>query len=490
MRRFKQCSQFVSKLFALAATAAAHAHAGQVGPPTELEWSRARLMLPGVFLFTGGDLQPYQTQFAMPELADPYVTVMRGSVVISGTAQYHLRLRHLRDIARGGPYRVVWNEFYDHDGSLMGASRNQAHSWDMKPVLWSRAKGGYPRLWDPRRDAGRPLKIWYGGHERAQAGNFSRDVFAFVQTGPRQWMSRKDSIFAARKDWPRVTGDFKGHRYGHQMVMTPSGRAAVYFEEVTETTPQGGPRVTAIFMDEMATPFRARGRAVELISPLDPKTGKTYPSALREDGAALVEGPLYFRFSFEGESWEAIGFSAGSFYARYPSCFAARRVADGLKGKPYQIDFKDDGSDFNDAGSELGTALGLTGGPGRPSVIVRPSGRALRDAKGRLQVLFHAYRRDIEGFRGLFHAALLVERHPSGKGLRFKIVPSEARSLRGSRRGRVNAAASITSPVAPPIAMEDQKNPSHTLQSRVPGFGDALARPERAPGAAATPDDS
>jgi hypothetical protein len=182
---------------------------------------------------------------------------------------------------------------------------------------------------------------------------------------------------------------------------------------------------------------------VELISPFNPRTGQPYPSTIREDGSVLVEGPLYFRFQFGGELWEAIGFSAGSFYSRYPSAFASRRVSDGLLGKPYQIDLLDDGSDLHDAGAELGSLLGLIGGPGRPSVMVDSDGMALPDSSGDLRLLVHAYRKDIlpdnnyggfptkysldQMYRVIIQAKLKVEQRPNGR-LRFKIAVADTHS--------------------------------------------------------------
>jgi hypothetical protein len=216
---------------------------------------------------------------------------------------------------------------------------------------------------------------------------------------------------------------------------------AVFYEEVTAIHADGSPAVTKIFMDEMVTPTQARGQPVELISPMNPVNGKFYPSSIRENGSALVEGPLYFRFTFEGELWEAIGFSAGSFYSNYPSCFASRKVSDGIQGKPYQLDLNEDGSDLNDAGIELGKALNLIGGPGRPAVIVGPDGTAILDPQNQLQVLVHGYRQDIlpdndygkfptkyrldQMFRSIVYAPLQVSRKKSNGSVQFKIPVPE-----------------------------------------------------------------
>jgi hypothetical protein len=151
----------------------------------------------------------------------------------------------------------------------------------------------------------------------------------------------------------------------------------------------------------------------------------------------LVEGPIYFRFEFEGEDWEAIGFSSGSFYSHYPAAFASRKVSDGLLGRPYQIDLTDDGTDIHDAGFELGALLNLIGGPGRPSVIVDRNGTAIRDSQGNLKLLVHAYRKDIlpdnnyggfptkyslnQMYRVIIEATLKVELKPNGV-LRFNIA--------------------------------------------------------------------
>lgn len=408
----------------------------------------------GVMLITGADLKPFQTQFEIPEIADPYVSFVQGLVVISGTAQYALKFEALGDVARGGPYQIEWNDFFYGDGTPMEGGRLGAHSWDMKPVLWSSSSPrGKPRLWHPARDSEPPLKVWYGGHMRPSPGkkvsawpadNFSRDVFAFIEKAPGKWFSMEDSLFSREGlgGWPRPPGNFLGHRYGHQIVMPPGSPPLVFYEEVTQVRADGAPQVTGIFVDEMATPFEARGKPQRLITPVDPVNGRFYPSTVREDGSALVEGPLYFRFRFEGELWEAIGFSAGSFYGRYPSCFASRRVSEGRRGKPYRLDLNEDGTDLHDAGRALGTTLNLAGGPGRPSVIVDQNGNGILDAAGKLQILFHAYRRDVlpdhefsrfpvkyglhQMFRGLFYASLTVKKG-TGDALRFQIAPSRAR---------------------------------------------------------------
>jgi hypothetical protein len=380
----------------------------------------------------------------LPELADPYYTQLTDSAIISGTAQYYLKFRSLADLEAGGPYEVVWNDYYYADGTRMEGERYYANSWDTKPSLWSADPGAPdgaaapPRLWDPARDQQPPLVLWYGGHMRPRAGqsvsiwpddNFSRDVFAFAEAMPGMWFSQPDSLFAVLGDWPRAVGDFLGHRYGHQIVMIPaaSGAAgsqvpAVFYEQVTRTTPSGGPALTEIFMDAMASPFRASGQSVKLVSPIDPGTGRPYPSTVREDGSALVEGPLYFRFDFAGEQWEAIGFSAGSYYSRYPAAFASRRVSDGLLGVPYALDLEDDGTDLHDAGAGLGRTLHLTGGPGRPSVLVDQYGRAVTDPQGSLQLLFHAYLAGSDPSARVVFSAKLAVRMGARGTLRFDII--------------------------------------------------------------------
>jgi hypothetical protein len=377
-------------------------------------------LFPGIVLLTG-----LESRF--PEMADPYVTIGESSAIVSGTAQYYLKFPSVDTIRLGGPYQIVWNDYYYADGTQMEGGGYYAHSWDMKPYIWPPAQGRAPA---------EARKIWYGGHMRPAPGasvsrwpddNFSRDVFAFVESEPGRWFSMPDSIFAGRLDWPRPAGNYLGHRYGHQIVTLPNSVAggisllpSVFYEEVTQVRANGAPALTEIFSDRMTSPISAAGIPTKLISPYMPGSTKPYPSTIREDGAVLVEGPLYFRFAFEGEEWEAIGFSAGSYYARYPSCFAARRVSDGLKGLPYLIDLNDDSSDFNDAGADLGRLLDMYGGPGRPSVIVTPSGTAVTDSKGRLQVLVHGYRRSHPGTRVVVYALLDVKRGPANR-LRFHI---------------------------------------------------------------------
>ncbi len=381
-------------------------------------------VLPGIMVLTS-------PESGLSELADPYTTFQKDSVLISGTAPYALRFRAAEDIARGGPYEIIWNDFHYADGTALEGNRVSAHTWDMKPAHWVDRTPGSARLWDPAKDKEPPVTVWYGGRMRPYAGaktsrwpidNYSRDVFSFVEKTPGKWFSLTDSIFSSEQDWPRAFGNYLGHRYGHQIIMR-NGRPVVFFEEVTDIRADGSPSVTRIFMDEMTSPYQASGKAVELISPFHPETGKPFPSAVREDKAVLVEGPLYFRFRYAGEEWEAIGFSAGSYYAKYPSCFASRKVADGLAGKPYQVDLTDDGTDLHDAGAELGKSLDLIGGPARPAVIVSSDGNALLSSNGRLQVLVHGYRKSLRSFRIVIHAPLDVAMGPKGV-LRFKIAPS------------------------------------------------------------------
>jgi len=420
---------------------------------------RGREVLPGIMVLTGHDLRPFQTSFELPELADPYVTLFKDAVLISGTAQYSLKLKSVEDISRGGPYQIVWNEFLYPDGTPMADNRFAAPSWDMKPVLWASLKDAPPRIWDPAKDTAPPQIIWYGGHMRPGPGktaahwpadNYSRDIFAFLEKLPGKWFSMAESLFPARGTWPRATGNYLGHRYGHQIVNV-RGVPTVFYEEVTDVRGDGSPAVTKIFMDEMANPLQARGQPVELVSPTDAASGRTFPSAVREDRSALVEGPLYFSFEFEGEEWEAIGFSAGSFYGRYASCFASRKVSDGRLGKPYQLDLTDDGSDLHDAGELLRPALNLAGGPGRPAVIVGPDGKTILDARGKLQLLVHGYRRDIlpdldyvgfptkyrldQMFRVMIHATLDVRKGRNG-ALRFQIAVPRGRKPDWTRRRR------------------------------------------------------
>jgi hypothetical protein len=409
-------------------------------------------ILPGIQLLTGGDLKPFQTHFCVPELADPYVTQMQDTVIISGTAQYYLAFPTMAALQNNDPYEIIWNDYYYSDGTPMEGDRYYANSWDMKPSLWSKSSTSIPRLWDPSTDTQPPVVVWYGGHMRPALDhsvsrwpddNYSRDVFAFTEREPGKWYSEEDSIFSNRGEWPRRPGDYLGHRYGHQIVGRENQSPLVFYEEVTDVTSGGAPAVTKIFMDEMATPYQVRGNPVELISPYNPLTGRPYPSTVREDGSVLVEGPLYFRFDFNGEPWEAIGFSAGSFYAHYPAAFASRRVSDGLLGKPYQIDLLDDGSDIHDSGVELGSLLNLVGGPGRPSVIVDQNGVAIPDADGDLRLLVHAYRKDIlpdnnygsfptkysldQMYRVVIQAKLKIEQRPNG-ALRFQIAVPESQS--------------------------------------------------------------
>lgn len=417
-------------------------------------------ILPGISLLTGSELKPFQTSFCAPELADPYVTQMKDSTIISGTAQYYLAYPSFEAIQHDEPYEVIWNDYYYSDGTLMEGDRYYANSWDMKPSLWSTStSAGYPRLWDPSIDDQPPAVVWYGGHMRPAAGNptarwpddnYSRDVFAFTEREPGKWYSESDSIFSNQGTWPRPPGNYLGHRYGHQIVGRQHQAPVVFYEEVTDVNSWGGPTVTKIFMDEMASPLRARGNPIELISPYNPVTGRPYPSTMREDGSVLVEGPLYFRFEFQGEQWEAIGFSAGSFYSHYPAAFASRKVSDGLLGRPYRIDLTDDGSDLHDAGATLGALLNMIGGPGRPSVIVDKNGSAVRDSEGNLKLLVHAYRKDIlpdnnyggfptkyspdQMYRVIIEATLKVEMNTNGV-LRFNIAVPEA-SIMGQKDAR------------------------------------------------------
>jgi len=418
----------------------------QIAQGSEARYGRE--VLPGVMMLTGAGLQPFQTRFDVPELADPYISFSETGVLMTGTAQFSMHFKSLADLRRGGPYRIDSRKFYYSDGSPMEGG---APSWDMKPSYWSQTGNGGLRLWNPSVDPTPHLTVWYGGHMRPPvhkrvanwpADNFSRDVFVFIERTPGKWISEADSVFSGRNQWPRAAGNYLGHRYGHQIVMIqkphtrkPSRVPGIFYEEVTDIRENGGPAVTRIFVDEMISPFKAKGKPQELISPFRPD-GRPYPSAVREDGSVLVEGPLYFRFKLSGEAWEAIGFSAGSFYGKYSACFAYRKVSDGILGKPFQPDLTDDG--LHDSGAELGRILNLAGGPGRPAVIVDAEGLAVPDEQGALQVLFHGYRKEIlpdndytrfpvkyrldQMYRSAMIATLKITKRRKG-ALRFVLAP-------------------------------------------------------------------
>ncbi len=449
-----------------------------------------------LFFLTASALAPRRGQAAtllgdptLPELADPYLTFFRDTVILSGTAQYALQFRTLADLFNAGPFVVVWNSFFLPDGTPMATDRSSAHSWDMKPVLWSRERG--TRLWDSKRDRLPPRVVWYGGRMRSDGSigarapewprdNFSRDVFAFTEREPGRWISAAESIFHRRVDWPRPKGNYLGHRYGHQIIQLGNGprgeaddnRPAIFFEEVTEVRPDGLPTITKIFMDRMETPYSAAGKPVELMSPLNPRTGKPWPSTVREDGSALVEGPLYFRFRHGGKNWEAIGFSAGSYYSNYTMNFAARKMADGKKGRPFRPDLTDAGDDLQDAGAGLRALLGIYGGPGRPSVIVDSEGSAVTDSEGNLKVLFHGYRRNSPNpTRSVFLGSLRVRQRRDGS-LRFTLLPPR----KGSPGPQVRSLPAFHNGHALPI------------QPKLRGALIPLAHSERAGGAPAPAD--
>src|SRR4051794_11490742 len=65
-------------------------------------YSGKMLSPPGIMLLTGA-VAP-----ELPELADPYISFSKEGVLLSGTASYSLRFGVLEDLARGGPFDVVW----------------------------------------------------------------------------------------------------------------------------------------------------------------------------------------------------------------------------------------------------------------------------------------------------------------------------------------------------------------------------------------------
>src|SRR4051812_41618856 len=90
-------------------------------------------VLPGVIQLTGFDS-------TLPEIADPYLTQIGDSYLISGTSEFSLRFNSLQDLSQGGPYEILWNRFYYGNGSRM-----ESPSWDLKPTVWG------------------SQVIWYGG---------------------------------------------------------------------------------------------------------------------------------------------------------------------------------------------------------------------------------------------------------------------------------------------------------------------------------------
>src|SRR4051812_28956483 len=71
---------------------------------------RGKEVLPGVMVLVGQNLKSSAASSGplLPELADPYATVMKDSVLVSGTAPYALRFLSLRDMARGKAPSIIW----------------------------------------------------------------------------------------------------------------------------------------------------------------------------------------------------------------------------------------------------------------------------------------------------------------------------------------------------------------------------------------------
>ncbi len=117
-----------------------------------------------------------------------------------------------------------------------------------------------------------------------------------------------------------------GHTYGHHFKTvtrdTPTGPVTetwLFHEEIIEDKPK---LKTEIFARKMIDPFTASTEKVKLLGVGDPP----YPSAIRESGDLLVEGPRPFEAVIDGETLHFISFSAGDYMRdQYDIHFAWRR---------------------------------------------------------------------------------------------------------------------------------------------------------------------
>ncbi|HVG59913.1 MAG TPA: hypothetical protein VNA24_15260 [Hyalangium sp.] len=325
----------------------------------------------GVVQVNGKDTQVGQTTFPVRVGGDPFVYVKPdGKVNVLTSDPNMLELKSLDDLLRGGPFKVKSNEQYiegraDRLVEFEVGWDSMIHRWpDGTEVLYS-------SLMDP--------ELTRKGEAKWPDHNWSRRIYPFVRDAKGRWVIRDQPLFNPidRTQPPTMVGHTYGHHFKTVTRDTPTGPVTetwLFHEEIIEDKPK---LKTEIFARKMLDPFTASTEKVHLLGVGDPP----YPSAIRENGELLVEGPRPFEAVIDGETLHFISFSSGD-YSRdqYDIHFAYRR-GDAIGPYTPLLRTENGVTDFTPFGERIKRKYALSW-LGRAHVI--------RDSAGRSWAVFHA----------------------------------------------------------------------------------------------------
>ena len=325
----------------------------------------------GVVQVTGKDTKVGQTVFPVRVGGDPFAYVKpNGTVTVLTSDPHVLELKSLDDLLRGGPFKVKPNEQY-----IEGRSDRLVEfevGWDSMIHRWpDGTEVLYSSIMDP--------ELTQRGEARWPDHNWSRRIYPFVKDAKGRWVLREKPLFNPidREKPPTMIGHSYGHHFKVVTRDTPSGPATetwLFHEEIIEDKPK---LKTEIFARKMLDPFTASAEKVKILGVGDPP----YPSAIRESGDFLVEGPRPFEAVIEGETVHFISFSAGDYMRdQYDIHFAYRR-GDAIGPYTPLLRTVNGVTDFAPAGERIKKKYALSW-LGRAHVI--------RDRTGQSWALFHA----------------------------------------------------------------------------------------------------
>jgi hypothetical protein len=271
----------------------------------------------GVVQVNGKDAKVGQTDFPIRIGGDPFVYVKpSGAVTVLTTEGFVLELKSLDDLLRGGPYKVKPNDLYI-EGRADKLIEYEV-GWDNMIHRWP---DGTEILYSALMDA----ELLKRGEAHWPDHNWSRRIYAFVRDAKGRWVLRGEKpLFNPidREKPPTMIGHTYGHHFKEVKRDTPSGPVTetwLFHEEIVEDKPK---LKTEIFARKMIDPFTASEEKVKLLGVGDPP----YPTAIRESGDVLVEGPRPFEAVIDGETFHFISFSAGDYMRdQYDIHFAWRR---------------------------------------------------------------------------------------------------------------------------------------------------------------------
>jgi hypothetical protein len=331
----------------------------------------------GVVQVNGKETRPGQMEFPVRVGADPFAYVKpNGAVTVLTSDSHIMEFKSLDDLLRGGPFKVSTNDLYV-EGRLDKLIEyevgwdNMIHRWpDGTEVLYS-------ALMDP--------ELLRRGEAKWPDHNWSRRIYPFVKDAKGRWVLRDKALFNPidRAKPPTMIGHTYGHHFKSVTNNTPSGPVTetwLFHEEIVEEQPK---LKTEIFARKMIDPFTASEEKVPILGVGDPP----YPSAIRETGELLVEGPRPFEAVIEGETVHFVSFSSGDYMRdQYDIHFAYRR---GSAIGPYTplLRTVNGVTDFTPFGERIKRKYALSW-LGRAHVI--------RDRAGQAWALFHAVNKLIQ----------------------------------------------------------------------------------------------